>query len=339
MMYEIDTPHVHYTVDDDFIWEAQYKEGIGLITKEIAETIVADRLLYQGGKPCRLLLHGETKINMTPAARRVFSGPEGTKGIAAAVILCNNWTARLVMGFLAFIKKSGPPMAIYQDDRLAKDWLRKRSLGVPEPGVEEKSPGLRYADHFFDVSPQIQILLGKNNTISRVNPAACRRLGYTEDQLGGRPITYLTKGELNLYDRDGRAIPVRFDQSLLPAGVGGRRETLLVFRDIGAPALRELVEKAADENDNPQDRRRLKAALKAFDIQSVSQVMKDYNLKEKDLEIIRLVSIGLSTKDIALIFGNSCRTIETQKKDIYRKLGVKNGPEMIQRANELGLLL
>ena len=60
-------------------------------------------------------------------------------------------------------------------------------------------------------------------------------------------------------------------------------------------------------------------------------------LTERELEILRLTSQGLSAARIADMLHISPRTVTNHKQNIYTKMGVKSTPEMIYKAKEAGL--
>jgi DNA-binding CsgD family transcriptional regulator len=63
-----------------------------------------------------------------------------------------------------------------------------------------------------------------------------------------------------------------------------------------------------------------------------------YLLSQRELEIIRYMAEGLSSGEIGERFETSPRTVDTQKTRLYEKLGVRNAPQLIQRANDLDLI-
>lgn len=227
-----DTPFVRYVLHDHSIIEATYKKGIPLITKELAQRIVSERLALQGGKPYRLLLHGDIEAHISAEAKRFFSSPEGTAGIVAAAILVNRWSLLAVSKFIMAFQRSDFPMYIFRDTREAKNWLLKNSIQTEVWDTHPKSLSQQYVDYLFNRSPEMQMILSEHETIIRVNSTACQRLGYTEEQLIGRPLSDLTRGELkNIYDNMNQPIPVQIDLSSLPMGHGGRSETFLIARE------------------------------------------------------------------------------------------------------------
>lgn len=59
-----------------------------------------------------------------------------------------------------------------------------------------------------------------------------------------------------------------------------------------------------------------------------------FNLSPKELEIIRLASDGLSSKEIAAITNKSIETIHSQKKSILKKTNLKSMTEVILKSKE-----
>ena len=61
-------------------------------------------------------------------------------------------------------------------------------------------------------------------------------------------------------------------------------------------------------------------------------------LTERELQILELVSRGLTVKQVASRIGLSPRTVETHIAKLYRKLGVRNRVQAVSRAAALGLV-
>jgi DNA-binding NarL/FixJ family response regulator len=59
-----------------------------------------------------------------------------------------------------------------------------------------------------------------------------------------------------------------------------------------------------------------------------------FSLTPKEIEVIHLISIGKSTKEIAMALFLSPYTIETHRKNIFRKLKLKNALELAKFARE-----
>jgi DNA-binding NarL/FixJ family response regulator len=62
------------------------------------------------------------------------------------------------------------------------------------------------------------------------------------------------------------------------------------------------------------------------------------SLTDRELEILELVSGGLTVKQVASRLGLSPRTVETHIAKLYRKLGVRNRVQAVSKAAALGLV-
>jgi len=61
-------------------------------------------------------------------------------------------------------------------------------------------------------------------------------------------------------------------------------------------------------------------------------------LTSSEIEIVRMISSGLSTKEIAVKKHISFHTVMTHRKNIFRKLGVSSSPELLMYAIKAGLI-
>jgi DNA-binding NarL/FixJ family response regulator len=61
-------------------------------------------------------------------------------------------------------------------------------------------------------------------------------------------------------------------------------------------------------------------------------------LTTSEIEIVRLISTGLTTKEIAVKKHVSFHTVTTHRKNIFRKLGVSSSPELMMFAIRAGLI-
>ena len=62
------------------------------------------------------------------------------------------------------------------------------------------------------------------------------------------------------------------------------------------------------------------------------------NLTPRELEVLRLVARGKSSKLVAYELGMSFRTVTSHRYRIYKKLGVTNTAELLIRAAQMGLV-
>ncbi|HNS13637.1 MAG TPA: response regulator transcription factor [Bacteroidia bacterium] len=62
------------------------------------------------------------------------------------------------------------------------------------------------------------------------------------------------------------------------------------------------------------------------------------SLSNREIEIVKLIADGLTTKDIAKKIHLSFFTVATHRKNIFRKLQIRNSPELIQYALKEGII-
>jgi DNA-binding NarL/FixJ family response regulator len=60
------------------------------------------------------------------------------------------------------------------------------------------------------------------------------------------------------------------------------------------------------------------------------------HLTSSEIEIVRLISGGVTTKEIANQKNISFHTVNTHRKNIFRKMGVTNASELIIQAIKAG---
>jgi hypothetical protein len=122
MTYEIDTSFVQYVIHDNGILEAKYKSDVlTTITKDIAEEIVGERLVFQSGNTFSLLLIWPSGVRMSREAIQVFASPTGTAGInALAVLFDNEDTYSSIKLFTSFQRK---PVYVFRNREQAREWL------------------------------------------------------------------------------------------------------------------------------------------------------------------------------------------------------------------------
>jgi LuxR family maltose regulon positive regulatory protein len=117
-----------------------------------------------------------------------------------------------------------------------------------------------------------------------------------------------------------------------------------IFLDEGEPMAR-LLRHAASQGIMPEYASKLVAA---FDVSQVPGARRQPAhpppqplidpLSERELEVLRLLSAGLSNPDIAQELYIATSTVRSHLKSIYSKLNVHKRWDAVQRAEELGLL-
>jgi two-component system, NarL family, response regulator NreC len=79
-------------------------------------------------------------------------------------------------------------------------------------------------------------------------------------------------------------------------------------------------------------------ALGAFASRARKRSVVEASLTPRELEILAMISEGLTMHQVGTRLGISPRTVETHVAKLYRKLGVRTRVHAVARASELGLL-
>ncbi len=110
-----------------------------------------------------------------------------------------------------------------------------------------------------------------------------------------------------------------------------------IFVDEGT-SIAELIEKLLDADDaNPKDY--IKKLISAFRLSRLVIIDDGLeHLSEREAEVLRLISAGLSNKKIMEELFVSLSTVKTHVRNIYSKLNVHSRTEVIVKAKELNLL-
>jgi LuxR family maltose regulon positive regulatory protein len=111
-----------------------------------------------------------------------------------------------------------------------------------------------------------------------------------------------------------------------------------IFIDEGKLMARLLYE-AASHRIQPEYVGRLLGAFSATTPPAPQQVKVIEPLSERELEVLRLIAVGLSNQAIAQRLVLALPTIKWHTSNIYGKLSVKNRTEAVAKARSLGLLL
>jgi DNA-binding CsgD family transcriptional regulator len=81
----------------------------------------------------------------------------------------------------------------------------------------------------------------------------------------------------------------------------------------------------------------MKTALRQNDEQALKEASV-YRLTGRQGQILNLVALGNSNKEIAVILNISVRTVEVHRFQLMRRLNVRNVAQLLRRALQLGLL-
>jgi len=104
-----------------------------------------------------------------------------------------------------------------------------------------------------------------------------------------------------------------------------------LLKDITAPLLKEkilMIVNGGTSFDLPFP---IGTQLPAWQQDSFANELK---LSAREIEIIKLIKIGHGNKQLSTTLGLSVYTIETHRKNIYRKLNLQGVGELIQFAND-----
>lgn len=99
-----------------------------------------------------------------------------------------------------------------------------------------------------------------------------------------------------------------------------------IMKDVTAPVLKQNLLKVANGEKVFLEPVANKAVNPTF---SSNYLLSQYKITEREAEIIKHIKEGNSSKQIAELLELSVYTIETHRKNIYRKLGVQNTAELI----------
>lgn len=180
--------------------------------------------------------------------------------------------------------------------------------------------------------------------------------GYHVDKVTGRQelFKYLDEHEVSLVVTDYILFDFRSIRDLRELGERPSAPPILVLCNaISRMQIRELDQAgirniALKTDDRTELLHAVTAALKCKKAYSGSVL--DLLLKQdgpvedaclltsSEIEIVRLISSGLSTKEIAARKHISFHTVTTHRKNIFRKLGVSSSPELMMFAIKAGLI-
>jgi DNA-binding NarL/FixJ family response regulator len=99
-----------------------------------------------------------------------------------------------------------------------------------------------------------------------------------------------------------------------------------VYKHIGAPELKEVLEKVMKGEKVFIPPPKMEQPVSKL---PEPEFMKIYKLTKTETEIIKLISEGESSKMIASTRGIELYTVETHRKNIFRKLGAKNMADVV----------
>jgi len=218
----------------------------------------------------------------------------------------------------------------------AQSWLSQGRLeeAARWAGRQEPQPNCAAQDDFA---------WGRYLTVARVKLAA----GEAQDVL---PPLESWRIRLEALARTSGVIEALTLQSLALSQVGRTDEALAAleqalrlaepegyvrtFIDLGMP-MQQLLRQAARKRVAPDY---VRALLKAFEPEAPQATSDTGTLNEQEKSILRLMSTGLSNKEISRELYLSLNTVKWYSSQIYSKLGVGSRAEAVNRARDLNIL-
>jgi DNA-binding NarL/FixJ family response regulator len=119
---------------------------------------------------------------------------------------------------------------------------------------------------------------------------------------------------------------------MMQAGCAG-----YVLKDVGPDELHRAL-RAALNSETPVPRRMIPGMLRRVALQAPPPQPTDISLTSRELQVLRGLARGLTTKRISQEFGLAVPTVETHLSHVYRKLGVGNRGEAVSVALKLNII-
>jgi DNA-binding NarL/FixJ family response regulator len=110
-----------------------------------------------------------------------------------------------------------------------------------------------------------------------------------------------------------------------------------VLKDVGPTELQRALT-AAMRSDNPVPRKMIPDVLRRVAEQTPLSQARDISLTSREMQILRAVGKGHTTKRIAQDVGLAIPSIESHLQNIFRKLQATNRGEAVSTALKLGLI-
>ena len=119
----LDTPYVHYELQDDLLI-CTYKKGSRL-NLDKAKEIVKTRLEFVDYKPTVLLVYNQGVVSMDKKAREYLSTGDGVKGVVAAAIVVASPFTSFMANFFVSVNKPKMPVRVFSNANDSLKWLQK----------------------------------------------------------------------------------------------------------------------------------------------------------------------------------------------------------------------
>lgn len=222
---------------------------------------------------------------------------------------------------------------------------------------ELRSINLGAGDFLLDRFPMMAFVLGEHNKIRKANRQAHRCLGYEPGTLVGSSLAALLEDgpalqleQLtrlfpvdgsplqvfgSLYMAHGR-LPVQLDISKMDERPG---EYLVLARETGLDATRDWIRQCIRASQDIGERAKLAEALRVLSPQEgVNPAIAESGITPREMDVLELLSDGLTMEEIAVRFERSLGTVHTHKENLFAKFQVDKVSSLIQHANDLQLI-
>ena len=180
------------------------------------------------------------------------------------------------------------------------------------------------------------VITGENGLIRIINNATAGLLGYSENELIGKPLGVIFRNSGNgttdmeidykevnniyntYYSKEGKPIPVMFSSSVM------HNKENKVSGMICIASHNEVSKRNNHDHEEAETRN-----IKAFG---------DVPLTNRELEIIKLIAEGVSNRNIADKLFISVRTVETHRRNIMKKLQVRSVIALVHYAAQSAII-
>lgn len=119
----LDTPYVHYELQDDLLI-GTYKKGLR-ISLEMAKGIVKTRLEFADHKPVAALVLNQGVLSMDKKARDYLSSDDGVRGLIAGAIVVDTPFGSFLGNFYLSVTDPKIPTRIFSKKETALKWLQQ----------------------------------------------------------------------------------------------------------------------------------------------------------------------------------------------------------------------
>lgn len=203
--------------------------------------------------------------------------------------------------------------------------------------LEEISRNTISKDYFSGIVDRMVdslIITGNLGRIRVINKASLEMLGYEEEEILGKPFSLIVKKEEPLknesnilntyYSKDGQKVKVLFSRSVIEDENG--KFSGMIF-----------VASSAMEGESTDTDENLEGNTLVGTVRNIKAIGK-VPLTPREVEIVKLIAAGYSSKEIADELYISVRTVETHRRNLMQKLHTKSAISLVHYAVKNGII-